>query len=184
MNDPTISITINGNIKKEANLLDWLSDAAKIFELFECNITHVGIGGAQFKSGKALNYSRMKNKIIKSINASERIDYIEFDCLPTDYRLAAFDYKMGLTLSNTLALITLIVEKKIYQSEYDDMIIEIFKKYMTASRIEKYEMDKSESPIIYAAKANPTSYFKTLNIVDSSFDQNSSYNKYLEKPNG
>jgi len=63
------------------------------------------------------------------------------------------------------SFITLIVNKDDFNKIDKKNTLQVLSKYVSNGVVEIYEMDRYESPLIYASKANPISSFKTLKII-------------------
>ena len=162
MENETVSITLNG-VVDESKWLDWISDAKGIFEMFGYRVTHIGIQSQKFTSGKIMSMAKQEKKIFDALMLGDFVRSISLFALPENYKSASFDYEMMIVCNQTY--ISLIVNKSKYQEEYEKNILNILSNYIDAQKTEIYEMDKSESPLIYALKANPISSFKTLKII-------------------
>lgn len=164
MENTTISITFNGEIDNDnVRWIQWYNDAKKIVKLLGYEPTHVGISGTAFKSGKVLSVSKSEKKILKSLENGDSVYYISLFALPKDYKSASFDYDVLAVRDD--GYITLVMNKNTFNSEREDEIISILKKYISAYSGEIYEMDRDEVPLFYAAKDNPPYMFKTLKIL-------------------
>lgn len=164
MENTTISITFNGEIDdNNVRWMQWYNDAKRIVRLLGYEPTHVGISGTAFKSGKVLSVSKSEKKILKSLENGDSIYYISLFSLPKDYKIASIDYDV--LVARDEGFITLIMNKKSFDSKQEDELINILKKYISVHTGEIYEMDREEIPLLYAAKDNPPNIFKTLKIL-------------------
>ena len=164
MEKETISITFNGYINEDNNeWIHWFDDAKKIIRLIGYEPTHVGIESTTLKSGKVMTLKRSEKKVIKSIESGDKIKYISLYSLPNKYESASFDYDVFLARDD--GYITLIMNKSDFNNKDEEFIIRILKKYIDSKSGEIYEMDRSECPLLYAAKDNPASFFKSLKLI-------------------
>ena len=68
--------------------------------------------------------------------------------------------------------VLVVMNKSDYNAGNKDQILKILSKYTASKSYEIFEMDRSECPVLYAAKDNPASFFKTLKIIEEGvFDE-------------
>lgn len=164
MENETISITFNSRIDNDnSKWMEWYNDAKKVINLLGYNSSHVGIKSSKLKSGQVMILPKNEKKIINAIKSGEEIKYISMFSLPEDFKSASFDYNVFLV--RDYDYVTLIANKSDFYNVDEEILVEILKKYAGESSGEIYEMDRYEFPLIYAAKANPISFFKSLKII-------------------
>lgn len=162
MGNLTISLTMWGDLHNDYNWLEWYTDMKKIFQMFELSITHLGVTGSQYPK-KVVTVVRKEKEILENIESGNLPT--DFSCysLPKDYRAAVFDY--NLLIYRERFLITLIVEKEYYEDRKIDSCIEIFNKYIDMKRGQIYEMDRKDTPWLYAMGDNDISFYKSLRVI-------------------
>lgn len=160
----TISITYSGTIRK-------LSDCERLIDAIEmiyamCNqkITHWGDSITGKNGGKVKKYKR--GKILYDSLKNNKLERISFFSLPEDFWTAAFDYTIYISINYKEKYITAVFEKNILKNEKIEAIKSMLTSYMELPYIEEiYTMDKEETPLLYAAKINPSSSFKTQKVL-------------------
>lgn len=166
MEKETVSITLNGIIQNDNSIwFDWYEESKKIFGFLGYTFTHVGIESSSLKSGKVLSVKRCEKKVINSIQNGDDIEYISLYSLSDDFNSASFDYNV--LIARDYGYLTVIMNKSDYNDEKKRYILEILKRYINADSYEVYEMNRSECPILYAAKDNPPDAFSSLNAIES-----------------
>ncbi|SHJ43504.1 hypothetical protein SAMN02745163_01961 [Clostridium cavendishii DSM 21758] len=164
MEKETISITIYGeNIDNDFKWEDWYEDAKKIIESLGYDYNYVGIRTQKLNSGKVMKLSRNEKKVLNEIQSGQEIKYISMFSLPEDFQSASFDYDVMIVKNSQFT--TLTVNKGDFNKIDEQKLLQLLSKYVDNGHGEIYEMDRYESPLIYASKANPTSFFKTLKII-------------------
>lgn len=164
MQKETISITIYGEwFCDDLKWYEWYEDAKKTIELlgYECN--YVGTRTSKLNSGKVMKLSGNEKKVLNEIKSGQEIKYISMFSLPEDFKSASFDYNVMIVRNSSF--ITLIVNKDDFNKIDKKNTLQRLSKYVSNGIVEIYEMDRYESPLIYASKANPISSFKTLKII-------------------
>lgn len=162
----TISLIFEGEI---AVFDDWgevIEKISHVFEICQSEITHVGIGSDNCTSGKIRVFK--KKNVMTKLAEAKNVNYLTFLSLPPNYSTASFDYDVMLAINIECDFIAVIMEKSIYKANHKDEIIDTLSQYVKSPyKVEVVELDKAESPILYAGKINPISYFKTLHIIDN-----------------
>lgn len=164
MEKETISITAYGqNIDNDFKWAEWYEDAKKIIKSLGYEYNYVGIRTKKLNSGKVMKLDRNEKKVLNEIQNGEEINYISLFSLPQDFKSASFDYDVMIV--RNFRFITLIVNKSDFKKIDEEQLLLLLAKYIEGLRVEIYEMDRYESPLIYALKANPASFFKSLNVI-------------------
>jgi len=105
---------------------------------------------------------------MKKLAEAKSVNYLTFLSLPKNYSTASFDYDVMLAINIECDFIAVIMEKSIYKANHKDEILDILAQYIKFPyKVEVVELDKAESPILYAGKINSASYFKTLHIINN-----------------
>lgn len=164
MEKETISITAYGqNIDNDFKWAEWYEDAKKIIKSLGYEYNYVGIRTRKLNSGKVMKLDRNEKKVLNEIQSGEEINHISLFSLPQDFKSASFDYDVMIV--RNFRFITLIVNKSDFKKIDEEQLVLLLGKYIEDLRVEIYEMDRYESPLIYASKANPASFFKSLNVI-------------------
>ena len=164
MDKETISITIYGqNIENNFKWENWYEDAKKIIKSLGYEYNYVGIRTQKLNSGKVMKLSRNEKKILNEIQGGQEIKYISMFSLPQDFKSASFDYDVMIVRNSKF--ITLTVNKSDFNKIHEQKLLLLLSQYINNVHGEIYEMDRYESPLIYASRANPTSFFKSLKII-------------------
>ncbi len=164
MEKETISITIYGeNIDNDFKWEEWYKDAKKIIESLGYDYNYVGVRTQKLNSGKVMKLGRNEKKVLNEIKSSQEIKYISMFSLPEDFQSASFDYDVMIVRNSQFT--TLTVNKGDFNKIDEQKLLQLLSKYIDNVHGEIYEMDRYESPLIYASKATPISFFKTLKII-------------------
>lgn len=165
MDSLTISLTMWGNLRDDYKWLEWYADMKKLFQMFELNITHLGATGSQYPK-KVVTVARKEKEILKKIEDGNPLT--DFSCysLPKDYKAAVFDY--NLLIYRESSLITLIAGKEYYEDKKIDSCIAVFNKYIDMNRGQIYEMDRKDTPWLFAFGENDISFYKSLRVIKDS----------------
>lgn len=164
MEKETISIAIYGDkVGGDFKWEEWYEDAKHIIELLGYDYNYVGIKTQKLNSGKVMKLSRNKKKILNEIESGQEIKYISMFSLPEDFQSASFDYDVMIARNSQFMILT--VNKGDFNKIDEQKLLQLLIKYVNNGHGEIYEMDRYESPLIYASKANPTSFFKSLKII-------------------
>lgn len=166
MEKETISITLNGVVFDDNNKwLEWYNESKMLIKSLGYEPTHVGIASSTLNTGKVMNLKRYEKEIFNSIQSGDKIEYISVYSLPNKYDSASFDYNVFLARDD--GYLTLIMNKSDFNNKKEEYLISILKKYIDSTSCEIYEMDRRECSLLYAAKDNPASFFKSINIIKS-----------------
>jgi len=161
MDNETISITAYGQVDtSNYKWLEWYEDFKKIIKSIGYEYNYVGISSKKLNSGKIMTVKRSESKVINELQNAEEIKSISLFSLPKDYKSASFDYDVMIV--RNVKFITIIMNKSDYLKINEEEILLLFRKYLNNISVEVYEMDRYESPLIYANKVNPESSFESL----------------------
>jgi hypothetical protein len=164
MEKETISITVYGeNIDNDFKWEQWYEDAKKIIKLLGYDYNYVGIRTQKLNSRKVMKLNRNEKKVLSEIQSNREIKHISMFSLPQDFQSASFDYDVMIVRNSQF--ITLTINKSDFNKIDEQQLLLLLSKYINNLHGEIYEMDRYELPLIYASKANPTSFFKTLKII-------------------
>lgn len=164
MEKETISITAYGqNIDNDFKWKEWYEDSKKIIKSLGYEYNYVGIRTQKLNSGKVMKLDRNEKKVLNEIQSGEEIKHISMFSLPQDFKSASFDYDVMIVRNSQF--ITLTMNKGDFNKIDEQLLLLLLGKYIENLRVEIYEMDRYESPLIYASKVNPTSFFKSLKVI-------------------
>lgn len=161
------SLVLYGDIDTSSNsllnLITFLQDY--------CNetgfpVTHYGLIGDSFTSGKILSKKRTERRLKTSIGKKEKIECVSLFSLPLDFSQAAFDYEMYIHIElepkKQFILFTFPQDLTIV---YHENIIKDLSDFINVEIGEIFEMSVYESPHFYASKINKDSNYESLKII-------------------
>lgn len=165
MSDETLtSITLYGEVEDGRNKwLDWYESAKKIVKSLGYEPNYFSVESSTLKSGEVMALGKNEKKLLKAIEAGDKIKWIAVYSLPLDYSSASFDYDALLVRS--MEYVTLITNISDFKNTDEEMLLNSLKEHIGIENGEIYEMDRDECPLIYASKANPSSAFNTLKVI-------------------
>jgi hypothetical protein len=159
-----ISITLYGEIKENRKKwINWYEDAKKIVKSLGYEPNYFSVESSALKFGEVMELEKNEKKLLKAIEAEDKIEWIAVYSLPLDYSSASFDYDV--LLARTNEYVTFITNISDFNKINEEFLVSSLKKYILCKEGEIYEMDRDESPLIYASKANPPSSFSTLKVI-------------------
>jgi hypothetical protein len=177
----TVSIAFNSSVEVSGRWIEFIEDAMHLFELFDLEITNFGIHSENYHSSKLRSFKR-RTRIVEALKSGETVRIMEFCHLPAVYRQAAFDYVLDITRADKYLILT--VDRDRYRKSFEEQILETLSRYIDADLVEIYEMDKRETPLMYAAKMSRVSPYKTFRLLDSSEIDGSILSNYVAKQRG
>ena len=164
MDKETISITVYGqNIDNDFKWEEWYEDAKKIIESLGYDYNYVSVRTQKLNSGKVMKLSSNEKKVLNEIQRGQEVKHISMFSLPQGFTSASFDYEAMIVRNSQF--ISLTINKGDYNKIDEQQLLTLLYKYVHNLHGEIYEMDRYESPLIYASKANPISFFKSLKII-------------------
>jgi hypothetical protein len=165
LSDKTLtSITLYGKIQADkASWAFWYESAKNIVQSLGYEPNYFGVKSNTMNSGKIMTLRRSEKKLLRNIEAGDDIKWIELYSLPDDYRQASFDYNVFLI--KDIAQVTLVTNKTDFINADEEMLLNLLKQHIAFENGEIYEISRDECPLLYALKANPISFFKTLNVI-------------------
>lgn len=161
-----LSITYSGEIQKPIDGNELTDAMEMLFGMCNKEITHWanGITGKSLRGVKKYK----KNKVLFDNLQNDALEYVSFMTLPEDYVQACFDYFIYISINYKYRFVTATYEQGLLNDEKTEILKKILEGYMRAPYIEEiYVMDKEETPFSYAAKINPSSSYKTLQIISN-----------------
>lgn len=162
----TISITYRGIVRKLTDYEKLTDTIEMIYAMCDQKITHWGVSITGKNNGKVKKYKR--SKILYDSLKNDKLERVSFFSLPEDFVTASFDYTIYISINYKQGYITVVFEENILKNEKIEVIKSILKSYMELPYTEEiYTMAKEETPLLYAAKINPSSSFKTLRVLSS-----------------
>lgn len=162
----TLSITYNGKIRKLMDYEKLVDDIGKIFCMCDKKVTHWSYSITDKTAGKVRKYRR--DKVLFKNLQNGKLEWVSFYALPEDYGTACFDYYIFISINYKYERITAVFDEGILKEEEIIIAKRMLRDYMKFPCVEEvYTMDKEETPLLYAAKVNPDSSFKTLKIISN-----------------
>ena len=162
----TFSITYYGKIRKTIDCENLANTMKIIFGMCDRQVTHWANGITGKNTGKVKCFKN--NKFFRDAVQNEKLEYISFFSLPEDYRIASFDYAIYISVNYKRNYITAVFEEELIEKLNIETLRKLLGSYMELPYKEEiYTMDKEETPLLYAAKINPISSFKTLEIISN-----------------
>ncbi|MCR5318498.1 MAG: hypothetical protein K6E22_09750 [Treponema sp.] len=143
-----ISYTIWGSSKSSNDWLEWYEDVKLFFHSLEYELTHFGITGDTYNSGKILTFSRKEKEFIKKLESRIYPACVECYSLLPNYQTAMFDFNMACIRSESY--ISIVLKKEDTSSSIEKSVIELEKKYIIGTKGEIYSTSDKEVPMIYA----------------------------------
>ena len=162
----TISITYRGLVHKLTEYEKLADTIETIYAMCDQKITHWADSITGKNGGKVKKYKR--GKILYNSLKNNELERVSFFSLPENFVTAAFDYTIYISINYKDKYITAVFEKNILKNKKVEAIKNMLSSYMELPYTEEiYTMDKEETPLLYAARINPKSSFKTLKILSS-----------------
>ena len=165
----TISYTINGKVSTEET--DWLNcvdDAYRICDMLNITPNECDIGSE--KGNNIRSVKNLDSKISRLYKNGDSVNAISLFFLPDDYKTIIFDFIVTIArVAEPKEYITVVLHRK-YQDQYNSSFDEkklmtILKDNIVEGEGEVYEMSIEECPEMYAGKANPREFYKTLHTI-------------------
>ena len=162
----TVTVSYNGKIHKLIEHEKLIDTVERIFHMCDKEITHWSYNIADMAGGKVRKYKR--GKVLFKNLQNDKLEWVSFYALPEDYGTACLDYYIFISINYKYERITAIFDEGILKGEKIEIVKQILRDYVQFPCVEEvYTMDKEETPLLYAAKVNPSSSFKTLKIISN-----------------
>ena len=165
----TISYTINGKVStEETDWLNWVDDAYRICDMLNITPNECDIGSE--KGNNIRSVKNLDSKISRLYKNGDSVNAISLFFLPDDYKTIIFDFIVTIArVAEPKEYITVVLHRK-YQDQYNSSFDEkklmtILKDNIVEGEGEVYEMSIEECPEMYAGKANPWEFYKTLHTI-------------------
>lgn len=165
----TISYTINGKVStEETDWLNWVDDAYRICDMLNITPNECDIGSE--KGNNIRSVKNLDSKISRLYKNGDSVNAISLFFLPDDYKTIIFDFIVTIArVAEPKEYITVVLHRK-YQDQYNSSFDEkklmtILKDNIVEGEGEVYEMSIEECPEMYAGKANPREFYKTLHTI-------------------
>ena len=143
----------------------WYFSSKEIIQNIGYSCNYIAVASQHFHSGKVLLLRRNEKRLLNEINTGSRIDNIQLMVLPPDFNTAVFDYEVQIIKYNDFIMLT--VNKHDFNKVNINMFISEMEKYIYVTYWEIFEMSRYETPLLYAAKDNPKSFFKSLKVLST-----------------
>ena len=161
MENLTISITIHGSMK----VPDWnqfYADAKTLTSVLGHTLNYMGLSSSVINSSKVKRIPKNEEKLLSQLG-DNTISHLALLSLPEGFKTAYFDYDVMIVRNQEY--ISIVFNATLIERIHVPSVIECFAKYSDISEIQIYEMDRYESPLIFASKANPDSCFPSLRML-------------------
>ena len=169
--ESTISYTINGKVStEETDWLNWVDDAYRICDMLNITPNECDIGSE--KGNNIRSVKNLDSKISRLYKNGDSVNAISLFFLPDDYKTIIFDFIVTIArVAEPKEYITVVLHRK-YQDQYNSSLDEkklkdILKDNIVEGEGEVYEMGIEECPEMYAGKANPREFYKTLHTIET-----------------
>ena len=162
MEDNTVSITLWGDGLVKGKWIEWYNSIGLIFQSLGYKRTHIGMQSQSYSNSKIVTAARKEAHILQLLQ-NEEPQTLSCYALPKEFRTAAFDYEE--LAVREAGYISLIVKENDLKRMDVDAVIEQLIQYIEFEDGELYRMDRSEMPLLYAAKANSVEWYKTLEVL-------------------
>lgn len=163
--DKLISIVLYGKISTEKKAWErWYKYSKQFIHRLNYDANYISIESTTINSGKILTLKRAEKKILSAIEKGEEIEWISLYSLPNHFKSAAFDYDVSLIRNRSYICITL--KENDYLTMNSKIIIQELANFVDIEEGEIYSMSREECPPLYAARLNPDSMYKTLEIIE------------------
>lgn len=158
MDNTTISITVYGRPVNDWQM--WYQDAKGLFSKLGYDYNYFGAN--IFADGKIKTVSRSEKKLLAVMGEESNLEAVSMFSLPRNFKSASFSYDVMLVRNQEF--ITLSLNESDYDKLDETEVVKLFSEYVENPRVEIYELDRYEVPLLYAYKCNSTESFKTLKI--------------------
>lgn len=165
----TISYSINGIVTStKDDWLKWLKDAYQICDMLSITPNECDIGSE--KGNNIRSVKNLDSKISRLYEKGDSVNAISLFFLPDDYKTIIFDFIVTIArVAEPKEYITVVLHRK-YQDQYNSSFDEkklmtILKDNIVEGEGKVYEMSIEECPEMYAGKANPREFYKTLHTI-------------------
>lgn len=163
MDKSTISITLYGDGLKKQKWIEWYDYTSSVFKKLEYERTHLAIKSEEYNTEKVVTVRRKEKQVLQLLKDGTLPESLTLFSLPKDYRSASFDYNI-LAVRNK-EYISFIFNSQDFEKIEVNNLVWNMKQYIEFESGEIYQMDRSEMPLIYAAKANSVNSFKSLTVL-------------------
>lgn len=165
MQDIVVSITLYGKLESESKYswIEWYEYCKKIVLNLGYVPNYISIESDSIKTNKILNLVKKEKKVLLSINNNEDIKWLSIYSLPENFTSASFDYNVLITRNKNY--LSIIMNKEVYLNLNLEETLSELKNFIELNYGEIYEMNRSESPLLYASGLNEVSEFETLKIL-------------------
>lgn len=160
----TISMVLWGNFRNE-NWYEWYLDSQNLFSILGYRMTHLGVIGDAFRSKGAVTVARKEKAILAALKRGEKPSSFSCFSLPKDFRTVAYDYDVHLVRDVDENFIFLTINFSDFSEEKEKAFLELMGKHFITAEGEIYQMDRSETPLMYAFKEGPLDRYQSLRVL-------------------
>ena len=91
------SILLRGDVGQSCEVWnEWTNYSITLFEKLGYDVTHIGVSGEKFATGKYVVFPRAKKRFATALKERSKFQNITFKCLPEDYGIAEFDFTFSM----------------------------------------------------------------------------------------
>lgn len=112
---------------------------------------------------------RSEKKLLRILsNNQDSLIGLSLYSLPKDFLQAAFDYEFVIDFSelDNILLFMITLNKYDYNDSCKSMIITCVNKFLLHYSLEIFEMDRKETPLLYAMGSNTPDFYESLKIIE------------------
>lgn len=164
----TFNLVLRGKCSTDATVwMAWLDTIDQSALSFGLRLTHLGVSGEGFTSGKALTYVRAANRVRKSLAFGQLVSGIGGFAMPEHYDTVAFDYDgyMARSSEHEFTLISVVGPAGALLVSEEARWRNLLEKYCLAEEGEIYTMEQCESSAFYASGATPRESYRSLEVL-------------------
>lgn len=143
-----ISITLWGNCIEKQKWVEWYNDVKNLFNELGYVHTHIGIHSKSYNSGKVVTVTRKEKEILSKMENGEEIKNLTLCSLPSDYKIAMFDYDV--LCARDTDYLTFVMKAEDYSEYHEKVVLSILMKYVDFEYGEIYSVSRDELPMLYA----------------------------------
>lgn len=163
-NKLTVSITLYGKINKSSeDWRKWYNTSKIICKTLGHIANYFSITGENITNSKVKTIKRSENKLLEMLEGETNLRSLSLFVLPDKFTSVISDFTI--TLSRGEGYVTMIMHKNKFLEIEPQEYVNLLKEHISMDYGEIYEMDINECPEMYASKANDSSFYKTLNIL-------------------
>lgn len=164
----TYNISLSGDCSPDPqSWMSWLDFVEHSILKFGFKLTHMGVRGEGFSSGKVLTYVRARNRVKKSLAEGKSLLSIEGYTLQEGFHTAAFDYEAYMVRSSEFGYVLVSVADPIGKLLLSDESLwrAAIEEHVVAGKGEIFTLDREESAAFYVAGGKPREEYRSLEVL-------------------